>query len=194
MKHQFLTAFFSAFLCAIASTAADAQSLSNKSAFELSAGIGHSTSSQYLDTASAGAGLRFGALLGENIRLIAGVSRNFDRLTERRDLQNGDDRGTSFSLAAAWDIASAHEVSLGYFYSRYEYNFVGMPAQLAVQENEILSLNYSYFADWGQAGAGVSELLGDSSSTIFRVNGLCCTNRMICRLPLTPDGFTLRAR
>lgn len=134
---------------------------------EVTVDAGHRTSGRFLDTASAGAGIRAGVLLGDSFRLIVGLSREFTRLVESKELGRETDRGTSYSLSAAWDIGSAHEVSLGYF--NYRNEFLN-PAPV-VSESETVSLDYSYFADWGQAGIGLSEILGSGFDPIVRVNG-----------------------
>ncbi|MEW2912874.1 hypothetical protein AB1A62_09175 [Leisingera sp. JC11] len=138
-----------------------------RTAVEASASVSHRTSDRFLDTASAGAELRAGVLLGGSFRLIAGLSRDFTRLVESKELGKETDRGTLYSLSAAWDIGSAHEISLGYFYNRSEFL---NPAPV-VSESESVTLDYGYFADWGQAGIGVSEVLGSGSYRVVRVNG-----------------------
>ncbi|NSY38977.1 hypothetical protein [Leisingera sp. ANG59] len=98
---------------------------------------------------------------------MAGVSRDFERLVEDKELRDGTDRSTSYSLSAAWDIGSSHEISLGYFKYRHEFWNSGP----AVGESESVNLDYSHFADWGQAGIGVTEILGSGSDPIVRANG-----------------------
>ncbi|MEX0302225.1 MAG: hypothetical protein AB3N24_07365 [Leisingera sp.] len=170
MKLHLLTAIFCGTLAASAALA-QAQPDGDRVAVEVSAGIGHRTSDRFLDTASAEAGLRFGALLGERFRLIGSVSRGVDRLVEDRDPDEGDDFSADYGVTVAWDIGEAHEVRFGYSYFRYEYRLGPAPVQAFVSESESLNLAYTYFADWGQAGVGVSEILGSGFHPAIMANG-----------------------
>ncbi|QDI76911.1 MULTISPECIES: hypothetical protein [Leisingera] len=171
MKQHFPTAVFCGFFAFAAVTAAGAQSIPERTAVEAIAGLDHRTSDLFLDTGSAGAGIRAGVLLGSNFRLLAGLSRDFSRLFEEKERRDGTDRRTSYSLTAAWDIGRAHEVSLGYLYNRYELAWQAAPGLRTIGESESVSLDYSHFADWGQAGIGVTEILGNGSDPFLRVNG-----------------------
>ncbi|KIC12013.1 hypothetical protein RA19_05200 [Leisingera sp. ANG-M1] len=170
MKLHFLTAIFCGTFAASAALA-QAQPDGDRVAVEVSAGIGHRTSDRFLDTASAEAGLRFGALLGERFRLIGSAARGITRLVEDRARDEGDDFSADYNITAAWDIGGAHEVRLGYSYSRYEYRLGPAPARAFVGESESVRLRYSYFAEWGQAGIGVTEFLGGPSNPAFSVGG-----------------------
>lgn len=138
---------------------------------EVSAGIDHRTSDRFLDTVSAGAGIRFGALLGENFRLIGSVSRESEYRAENKDVDHSDDRYTRFRLNAAWDLGEAHQVSLGYYFSRYKsVPFQVSPFQDFVSESESANLGYTYFVDWGQAGITLAEVLGFEFGASAAVN------------------------